>query len=286
VIDGTSVWLFSYDPPCFRDTGVCRWPLEPGAVPNALELTAAGTAVIVSPTFARDRGLQPGMIVSLASPSGPQSFMVAGIAAEEPSNAVILSRQRYAGSWNDPMVTWVHVAVTDPAAVRDVGAEIARRLGRTRRVLVRPVAEFVGYLAGQVRQAFRLLYVMEAVTLALILFGLTDALAAGVLERTRYLGLMRAVGVRRGRIFGMVMLEGIALGILGLVLAAAVGLGLSAFWVRVEFPMLLGWGLDYEIPGPFIAVAIALTMVLSLAGAVGPSLRAARLEITDALKEE
>jgi putative ABC transport system permease protein len=148
------------------------------------------------------------------------------------------------------------------------------------------VSDFVGYLAGQVRQAFRVLYIMEVVTLALILFGLTDALAAGVIERTRVLGLMRAVGVRRGRIFGMVLLEGVALGVLGLLLAAAVGLGLSAFWVWVQFPMILGWGLDYEIPGRFVAVAVVMTIVLSLLGSLAPSFRAARLQVSEALKEE
>jgi putative ABC transport system permease protein len=148
------------------------------------------------------------------------------------------------------------------------------------------MGEFLEYLAGQVRQAFSLLYVMEAVTFLLVLFGIADTLAAGVLERTRQFGMMRAVGLSRARLCQLVLIEGASLGLLGTILAFAIGLALSIFWVYIQFPALLGWNLTLELPGVFIFAGGLLSVLLALAGALGPALRAARLPVPAALREE
>src|SRR5581483_3448499 len=96
-----SVSIFSYDPPCFRDPHVCRWPLAAGASPDALERVAAGEAVLIAGSIAREYGIGPGDAIVLGSPSGSQEFRVVAIAGEEPARAVIMSRARYAGAWKD-----------------------------------------------------------------------------------------------------------------------------------------------------------------------------------------
>jgi ABC-type antimicrobial peptide transport system permease subunit len=148
------------------------------------------------------------------------------------------------------------------------------------------VRAFLAYLAGAARQAFSALYVMEAVTLLLVLFGIGDALAAGVLERTRQFALLHAVGVRPTRLAALVLLEGAGIAVLGIVLAAAAGVALSLFWVRVQFPALLGWNLDYSFPATFVGLAATLALVLCIAGSAGPSLRAAKLSVPQALRNE
>ena len=104
--------------------------------------------------------------------------------------------------------------------------------------------DFLAYLAGAARQAFSALYVMEAVTLLLVLFGIGDALAASVLEGTRQFALLHAVGVRPTRLASLVLLEGAGIAILGIAPAAVTGLATSRFGVRVQFPELLGGNLD------------------------------------------
>jgi putative ABC transport system permease protein len=113
-----------------------------------------------------------------------------------------------------------------------------------------------------------------------------DTLATGVVERTREFGMLRAVGMRRSRLFEMVMLEGVAIGLLGLFLAAGTGLALGVFWVEVQFPAVLGWKLDLHLPAAFGLTAAGLTLLLCLVGSVLPSLRAARLVIPEALRTE
>jgi ABC-type transport system, involved in lipoprotein release, permease component len=82
------------------------------------------------------------------------------------------------------------------------------------------------------------------------------------------------------------MMEGVAIGLFGLVLALGLGLSLGAFWVRVEFPALLGWTLEQYVPATFIVVTCIAAVGLCMVGAFMPSLRAARLSPVAILRGE
>ena len=177
----------------------------------------------------------------------------------------------------------------DQAAIageRRLSAAITERLGSKYRIRVQSSPELVGYFAGRVRDAFSALYLMDAIIFLLVLVGIGDTLAAGVVERTREFGLMRAVGLHRSRLFQIVMLEGAAIGVLGLVLAFAAGLALGIFWVQVQFPAILGWTLELHFPTVFALVAAAVAAALCLLGSLVPSGRAARLSVPAALRYE
>jgi putative ABC transport system permease protein len=275
-----------YDRDCFTDRRACDWPLDPGALPHALRLVANGQALMASSTFAHQYGVRPGDTVRLSSPNGALALGVAAVTSGQAENAVVLSRDLYRRSWNDSFVYLAHVVLdpgTDPTTAK---AAIARELGHRYRLLVRSTAELIEYFAGQARQAFSLFYLMEAITFLLVVIGMGDTLLTGVVERTREFGMMRAIGLHRSGLFGMVMLEGLAIGVLGLLLAAAAGLTLGVFWVDVQFPALLGWTLYLHFPAGFALTAAVLTMLLCLAGSLLPSLRAARLSVPAALRNE
>ena len=281
-----AIALFSYDPICFRDRRVCGWPLAPGSVPSALESVARGDAVLVAASFAFQNGVAPGDRIELESPHGSQSFLVAAVVAEEPANAIIMSRARYRELWNDAQVRWIHVVLDDRADSALVRAALARRFGEEHRLQVRSVRELLDYFGSQTRKAFSVLYLMEGIIFLLVLIGIGDTLATSVIERTHEFGMMRAIGLYRSRLVGMVVLEGLGIGLLGLLLAAATGLLLGLFWVRVQFPAILGWRLDLHFPSRFAIGAVVLTLTLCLVGAVLPSLRAARLSVSEALRNE
>ena len=122
--------------------------------------------------------------------------------------------------------------------------------------------------------------------LALLLIGIGDKLATSVLERVREFGLMRAMGLRRSRIFAMVLLEGIAIGVSGIFLAVLTGTALGYVWVYSQFPAMLGWTLRFYAPWRFAAGAIVLTVLATALGSLLPSWRAACLPVTVALRNE
>jgi putative ABC transport system permease protein len=236
--------------------------------------------------MARQLGVRPGDGLVLAAPTGPQRFQVAAITRSDVAAVIIMSRDRLRAGWNDELMTWLFVAVTDPARTPEVHAAISRALGQSDRLLIRTRAEFVSYLADQARQAFSLLYIMEAVVFLLVLIGIGDTLATSVFERMREIGMMRAVGLRRGDVIRMIVLEAAAICVLGLALAVVAGGALGMFWVDVQFPLLVGWSLDLHLPRSFAVAAAILTLALCLLGALLPSIRAARIAVPVALRSE
>jgi putative ABC transport system permease protein len=150
-------------------------------------------------------------------------------------------RDLYKRYWGDAKVTRIYVR-TEPGVDRNtVRAEIGRRLGRAHNLRVLSSAELVDYFVGQVRKAFAGIYTLAVVVLIIIVAGMADTLAAGVVDRIRMLGTLRAIGVRRDRLRQMVVVEAALLGVLGLVLASISGAALGALWVEGTFPSLLGW---------------------------------------------
>jgi len=211
---------------------------------------------------------------------------VMGVTATEPTVAIMISRDRYKAAWNDTQVRWVRIVVAPGVTREGVAAEIGRLLGSAYRLQIRSQPEMVEHLTSRVRQAFQSLYLMEVITLLLVLIGVGDTLATGVLERTQEFGMMRAVGLPRSRLFAMVVLEAIAMGLLGLLLAGATGLALGVFWVRVQFHALLGWALQMHFPVAFAAMAAVAAILLCIAGSLLPAWRAARLSVPAAMRNE
>jgi putative ABC transport system permease protein len=197
-----------------------------------------------------------------------------------------MSRESYRATWGDSLVAWIHVRLDESADKNAVSRAISAGLGRSHRLRILTSAEMIDDFARQVRQAFSLQYIAEAITFLLVLIGIGDTLAAGVVARTREFGMIRAVGIRRARLFQGVMLEGAAIGVLGLLLALGLGLALGFFWIEVQFPAILGWELDVHFPWRFAATSAVLTLFVCLTASVLPSFRAARLPVPQALRNE
>lgn len=283
---GAEAGVDGYDRECFNDHRLCGWDLLPGALPDALTTVSDGTGAIVSASFARQFDVAPGDSIDLDSPRGPQRFDVVAISRTEPRTTAIVSRDRYRNAWNDRNATWIHISVSPAVAPSLVAARIAESLGSQYRLQIRNGPEMVAYFAQQVRSAFGFLYLMEAVTFVLVLIGIGDTLATGVLERTREIGMMRAIGFSRSGVFLLVLLEGFAIGVLGLVLAVGTATSLGAFWVMLQFPSLMGWSLEAHLPTSFLTTVAVSTLALCAIGSLLPSLRASRLKIAVALRAD
>jgi putative ABC transport system permease protein len=125
-------------------------------------------------------------------------------------------------------------------------------------------------------------YVLLALAVIVSLFGLVNALVLSTFERTRELGMLRAVGMTRRQLRRMVRHESIITAVLGAALGMAAGMGIAALAV-------LKWGdigLAFGLP---VGALVAFTVVAVLAGvlaAVLPARRAARMDVLDALAYE
>jgi putative ABC transport system permease protein len=125
-----------------------------------------------------------------------------------------------------------------------------------------------------------ILYVLLAFAVIVSLFGIVNTLALSVVERTREIGMLRAVGMTRRQTRRMVRHESIVTALIGASLGAGVGLFLGAMTVQA----LHGEGLTFQLPVGTLVAFIVISVVAGTLAAIAPARRAAKLDVLEALQ--
>jgi putative ABC transport system permease protein len=285
---GGPIAINAFDPNYFGEATFGNWRLIGRALPDATQLVARGEGVLVSENFTHNLGERVGDLLTLDSPSGPLSVRIVGTTADflSPRGTVLMSRNLYQRFWRDAHITHGLVRIVPGHSGDEVRTEIERTLGVRYHIRVLPLDELVDWFAEQVRRAFTGLDVLAALVIVVVLVGIGDSLAAGMMERTRELGVARAVGVRR-RVLGRTIVgESLMLGVLGVIVATVIGLGLGVLWVKSTFPALLGWTLSLHIPLARTGELALTALGISLVAAYLPTIRVVRLDPVRALRAE
>ena len=126
-----------------------------------------------------------------------------------------------------------------------------------------------------------ILYVMLAFAVIVSLFGIVNTLALSVVERTREIGMLRAVGMTRPQTRRMVRHESIVTALIGAALGAGVGLILGAMTVGA---LSKAWGLTFQLPVGTLIAFIVIAVVAGTLAAIAPARRAAKLDVLEALQ--
>jgi putative ABC transport system permease protein len=149
-------------------------------------------------------------------------------------------------------------------------------------VQVQSNAEFKEEFEGQIDQLLALLYALLAISLIISLFGIVNALVLSIYERTREIGMLRAIGTTRRQMRAIVRYESIITAVIGGVLG--IGIGILFAWVLARG--LEDQGIGFTLPVGTLAVFLVLAIVAGVLAAVLPARRAAKLKPLDALHFE
>ena len=143
-------------------------------------------------------------------------------------------------------------------------------------------AEYLETFEDQLNQLVGLLYVLLGMSLVISVFGIANSLFLTIHERTRELGLLRAIGGTRRQVRFMVLNESVITAVIGGLLGSAIGV----FFAYLVVQALDDLGLSFSLPLGQIVFFLVMAGVVGVIGAIAPARRSARLSVLDALRTE
>jgi putative ABC transport system permease protein len=234
---------------------------------------------------AAQKGLEVGDPVPVVfKDTGPRTLRLALIYGENrQAGNYLLSTQAYEANFTnrlDSKVLVKRAAGTSPeaalAAVKQVG-----RAYPGAKVLDR--AQFKAEQTKPLDQLLTLVYALLGLAILIALLGIANTLALSIFERTRELGLLRAVGMTRSQLRSTIRWESVIIALQGTVLGLLIGLFFG--WALVT--ALSDEGISvFRIPYASLAIVVVLAAVAGMAAAVPPSRRAAKLDVLRAVVTE
>ncbi|MFJ9023719.1 ABC transporter permease [Streptomyces sp. NPDC102259] len=145
---------------------------------------------------------------------------------------------------------------------------------------VRDQTDYKQELKDQIGQLLNLIYGLLALAIIVAVLGVVNTLALSVVERTREIGLMRAIGLSRRQLRRMIRMESVVIALFG----ALLGLGLGMGWGATAQQLLALQGLDVlEIPWPTIIGVFIGSAFVGLFAALIPAFRAGRMNVLNAI---
>jgi putative ABC transport system permease protein len=251
-----------------------------GSAAAALSELSSGGA-IVKKSFAKKNHLGLGQQFILLGSSGkPVSLHVAGF-YEAPRIAellggVVISQDAFATAFPRAQnaFTLVDGSVTRAALQRAVAAFPDTK--------VQTHAEFVKNETSFMSSLLNLVYVLLALSVVISLFGMVNTLVLSVWERTREIGMLRAVGMSRRQTRRMVRHESIVTALIG----AGLGLPLGVLLAYAVTHALSRFGVEFEVSGVTLARFALVAISAGSLAAIFPARRASRLNVLTALQYE
>jgi ABC-type antimicrobial peptide transport system permease subunit len=181
---------------------------------------------------------------------------------------------------NDPVVILVRF---QPGVDTTQGkAAVAAALKDFPVAKVQTNAEYKASTEKQVNNILTFLYVLLAMIGIISLVGIINTLALSVFERTREIGMLRAVGTTRRQLRRMVRYESVITSVIGGLLGVAVGLVFG--WILTKG--LSDQGISFSIPSGFVIVVLIVAAFAGVLAAILPARRAASLDVLEALQYE
>ena len=239
--------------------------------------------VLLEEATATDGKFEVGDRIDITGPSGNLSLTVRGIYKDD----ALLGGMAMTGAAFDRIVdqkrvSSILVKADEGASVPAVQKRVSQALDGFPEARARSQEELKQENADQVNQLLGLFYALLAMSVIISAFGIVNTLTLSIFERTRELGLLRAVGMTRRDVRRMVRYESVITALFG----ALLGLILGLFFAFVVIQALEGEGITFSLPIGQIVSLMVFAIVVGIVAAIFPARRASRLDVLRAISYE
>jgi len=266
--------------------------IDPAEIPVAFNLMArAGSfdrlapgTIALSSARAKAYDVGVGDTVTMRLQAGEQKLRV--VATYPPGTLpgdCLVTPDTFVKGGLAPLDSLVYVTKEPDADTDRVRDEIEEVVADLPTVTVKDPEGYADEQKGQINQFLYLIYGLLGLSVVIAVLGVVNTLGLSVIERTREVGLLRAVGLSRRQLRTMIRLESIAVVVFGALLGLAMGLAFGTTIVKA----LADQGLtEVAVPWPWLAGFLFAAVLLGVLAAVFPARRAARLDVLQAIATE
>ena len=261
-----------------------RFQWDGGSASTALT-SLDDSGVLVAGDFAAAHHLKPGMVLTVKTTTGvtlrPTVRGVYAVPKLSPLlGAMTITTTLFDRSFTTPgdSVILVRTAGTSPAG----RAALQAALQPFPTAQIHTLAGFITAQQAPIATLLNLFYVLLALCVLISLLGIVNTLALSITERTREIGVLRAIGMTRTQLRRMIRIESEITALIGAVIGIAIGVLLAALTART----LSAWDVGFAVPWTTLAILLAGAFAAGALSGIGPARRAAHLDPLNALSYE
>jgi putative ABC transport system permease protein len=258
------------------------WSSGSSSVPAQLGRDGA----FIKDRYADDHSLKVGSPLTMTTPTGKTLRLhVKGIFDEpkggSPFGEVAISKTTFDDSFANHDNEWTLLNIRGGPSDEN-SARLDQALAAFPNAEIETRDEFKNGQLHNLKRSLNILYLLLGLSVVVSMFGVINTLVLSVFERTREIGMLRAVGMTRRQVRRMVRHESIVTALIG----AALGIGVGIFLAGLTSLALSQYGVVFALPYKSLAAFVGVAIVAGMLAAILPARRASRLNVLEALQYE
>jgi putative ABC transport system permease protein len=258
------------------------WSSGSSSVPAQLGRDGA----FIKGRYANDHSLEIGSPLTLTTPTGKTLRLhVEGIFDEpkggSPFGEIAISKTTFDDSFANHDNEWTLLNIRG-GPTDENSARLEQALAAFPNAEIETRDEFKNGQLHNLKRSLNILYLLLGLSVIVSMFGVINTLVLSVFERTREIGMLRAVGMTRRQVRRMVRHESIVTALIG----AALGIGVGISLAGLTSLALSQYGVVFALPYKSLAAFLVVAILAGMLAAILPARRASRLNVLEALQYE
>lgn len=264
--------------------------VEPATIADVYDMesstdpAALADGMMVGASILAENGWEIGDVVTVEyGATGAVATEIVGTFDDQNLAGYLVSDETFKENIGDDQIMMALVGLADGVSLDDGKETVEEALIGFPNIAVDTKAEFIADAEAQVDQMVALFSGLLGLALVIALLGIANTLALSIVERTREIGLLRAVGMGRHQVRSMIRREAIVIALFGALLGVLIGSAIGYGVVSSLADDGLG---SFMLPGGQLAVWLVAAAVAGVLASVGPARKAARLDVLKAISHQ
>ncbi len=241
--------------------------------------------ILVDKAVAKDKKIAIGDSLSIVSSSGRTLEVTVAAISDDPAilGQWTISREDAGELTPDPTDYLLGIKLDPGTSVDAVRSQLRAAVEPYPNMKLQDREQYTSSIINSISALLNVIYALLAVSIVIALIGIANTLSLSIHERTRELGLLRAMGMARGQMRAMVRWEAVIVALMGTAIGILLGMGLSYLMVKV----LVSQGIDrFSIAPSSVVQIVVFGALIGILASIRPARRAAKLNVLDAIASE